>query len=31
MILVPGEVNYDFDIISFGPDGQLGTEDDITH
>ena len=31
MILVPGEVNYDFDIVSFGPDGQMGTEDDITH
>ncbi len=28
-VRVPGEVNYDFDIVSVGPDGQEGTEDDI--
>ena len=31
VIMVPGDTNYDFDIVSFGPDGQLGTEDDIAH
>lgn len=31
VIRVPGDVNYDFDIISFGPDGQEGTEDDIVN
>lgn len=31
VIRIPGEVNYDFDIISVGPDGQFGTEDDITN
>ena len=31
VIRVPGDVNYDFDIISIGADGQLGTEDDITN
>ena len=31
VIMVPGDKNYDFDIVSFGPDGQLGTDDDITH
>lgn len=30
VIRIPGEVNYDFDIISFGPDREEGTEDDIT-
>ena len=30
-IRVPGEVNYDFDVISLGPDGQAGTEDDISN
>ena len=30
-IRIPGEVNYDFDIISSGPDGQAGTEDDISN
>ncbi len=30
VILIPGEVNYDFDIVSVGPDGQYGTEDDVT-
>ena len=30
VIRFPGDVNYDFDIISIGKDGQLGTEDDIT-
>ncbi len=29
LIRVPGDVNYDFDIYSMGPDGQEGTEDDI--
>lgn len=31
VIRVPGIVNYDFDVISWGPDGQEGTEDDITN
>ena len=31
LIRVPGEVNYDFDIFSVGPDGQEGTEDDIVN
>ena len=31
VILVPGDVNHDFDIISIGRDGQFGTEDDITN
>ena len=32
VLIVPGQVNtYDFDIVSLGEDGQLGTEDDITH
>jgi general secretion pathway protein G len=31
VIRVPGEVNYDFDIVSLGADGQEGTEDDIVH
>ena len=31
VIRFPGDVNYDFDIISIGKDGQLGTEDDITN
>jgi len=26
---VPGEHGWDFDIISAGPDGQIGTDDDI--
>ncbi len=30
-IRVPGEVNYDFDVFSVGPDGQSGTEDDISN
>lgn len=30
-IRVPGEVNYDFDIVSLGDDGEMGTEDDITN
>lgn len=29
IIIIPGEVNYDFDIVSLGEDGELGTEDDI--
>lgn len=28
---VPGEVNYDFDIVSAGPDGEAGTGDDIVN
>ncbi len=31
MIRVPGDVNYDFDIYSVGPDGQEGTEDDVVN
>ncbi|MHC4415344.1 MAG: type II secretion system major pseudopilin GspG [Planctomycetota bacterium] len=31
VIRVPGDVNYDFDVVSWGPDGQEGTEDDITN
>jgi general secretion pathway protein G len=31
VIRVPGEVNYDFDIVSFGPDGEEGTDDDIVN
>ena len=31
VILVPGEVNYDFDIVSWGPDLEEGTEDDIVN
>lgn len=31
VIRVPGEKNYDFDIVSLGLDGQFGTEDDITN
>ena len=30
-IRIPGEVNYDFDVYSIGPDGQAGTEDDISN
>ncbi len=30
-IRIPGEVNYDFDVYSVGPDGQSGTEDDISN
>ena len=29
LVRIPGEVNYDFDVYSIGPDGQSGTEDDI--
>ncbi len=29
LIRVPGDVNYDFDIYSIGPDLQEGTDDDI--
>jgi general secretion pathway protein G len=31
MIRVPGDINYDFDIISAGPDGETGTTDDIVN
>jgi general secretion pathway protein G len=31
VIIIPGEVNYDYDIISAGEDGEIGTEDDITN
>ena len=30
-IRVPGDVNYDFDVYSIGPDGHAGTEDDISN
>ncbi|MCH8316253.1 MAG: type II secretion system protein GspG [Planctomycetes bacterium] len=30
-IRVPGEVNYDFDVYSIGPDGHAGTDDDISN
>jgi general secretion pathway protein G len=30
-IRVPGEVNYDFDIVSWGPDAEDGTGDDIVN
>ena len=29
LIRVPGEINYDFDIVSIGPDLTEGTDDDI--
>lgn len=28
IIRIPGEVNYDFDVISFGADGKIGGEGD---
>ncbi len=31
LMRVPGDVNYDFDIFSVGPDLQEGTEDDIVN
>ena len=31
LVRIPGEVNYDFDVYSIGPDGQAGTEDDISN
>ncbi len=31
VLRAPGIANYDFDIVSWGPDGQEGTEDDITN
>ncbi len=31
VIRVPGELNYDFDIVSLGADGIEGTEDDIVN
>lgn len=31
VIRVPGEVNYDFDIVSWGPDAQENTDDDIVN
>ncbi len=30
-IVVPGETNISFDIVSLGEDGELGTDDDITN
>ena len=30
-VRVPGDVNYDFDVVSMGPDAQEGTEDDIVN
>lgn len=31
VLRIPGEVNYDFDVLSGGPDLEIGTEDDITN
>jgi general secretion pathway protein G len=31
VIRVPGEQNYDYDIVSWGPDLQEGTEDDVVN
>ncbi|MHC4446196.1 MAG: type II secretion system protein GspG, partial [Planctomycetota bacterium] len=31
VLIVPGQVNIEFDIVSTGEDGELGTEDDISH
>ncbi len=31
ILVVPAQVNIDFDILSLGEDGVLGTDDDITH
>jgi general secretion pathway protein G len=31
VIRVPGEVNYDFDVVSWGPDGEENTDDDIVN
>ncbi len=31
MIRIPGEINYDFDIVSAGEDGKFDTEDDVTN
>ena len=31
VIRFPGTVNYDFDIVSAGPDRRVGTDDDITN
>ena len=30
-LVVPGEENIDFDIVSAGEDGELGTDDDIVN
>ena len=30
-IVVPGETNISFDIVSLGEDGELGTDDDIVN
>ena len=31
MIRIPGDINYDFDVVSAGEDGQFDTKDDITN
>jgi general secretion pathway protein G len=31
IIRIPGDVNYDFDVVSMGEDGELNTDDDITN
>lgn len=31
ILRVPGEENFDFDVVSAGPDGELGTADDVTN
>lgn len=30
-IVIPGERNLDFDVVSYGPDGKPGGGDDIVH
>lgn len=30
-VRVPGQVNHDFDVVSAGPDGVIGNDDDITN
>ena len=31
MIRIPGEINFDWDIVSAGEDGKFDTEDDVTN
>lgn len=31
LIIIPGDRNRDFDVMSFGPDGQSGGNDDIVN
>lgn len=30
-ILIPGRANYDFDVVSFGEDGESGSPDDLVN